>query len=82
MRERSPSPESDADRRQPRPTRPAAGDVSLPARAVALQRAAGNRATGRLLRRWMAHPDKNKKGVLLPDDAGAEYLRFNPPKNS
>jgi hypothetical protein len=46
-----------------------------------MQRAAGNRATGRALARWTAHPDKDKKGALVPDQVAADYLRFNPPKN-
>jgi hypothetical protein len=50
-----------------------------PAQAMALQRAVGNRAATRVLTRWAAHPDKNKKGVLMPDAMAAEYLRFNPP---
>jgi hypothetical protein len=50
-----------------------------PAGAIALQRAVGNRAATRLLSRWVAHPDKNKKGVLMPDAMAAEFLRFNPP---
>lgn len=46
---------------------------------LALQRAIGNRATARLLSRWSAHPDKDKKGVLMPDAMAAEYSRLNPP---
>jgi hypothetical protein len=76
------TPEPQSNRPDSASRRNATPDASLPAQALALQRAAGNRATGRALARWMAHPDKNKKGVLLPDSAGAEYLRFNPPKNS
>jgi hypothetical protein len=52
------------------------------ARALALQRAVGNRATARELSRWAAHPDKDKKGVLVPDVVAEGYLHFNPPKNS
>jgi hypothetical protein len=51
------------------------------ARALALQQAAGNRAATRALARWTAHPDKDKKGELMPDAVAAEYVRFNPPKN-
>ena len=51
----------------------------LPEQALALQRAAGNRATARVLSRWVAHPDKGKKGVLMPDEMAAEFVRFNPP---
>lgn len=50
-------------------------------RLLALQRMVGNRAATRTLARWTAHPDKDKKGVLLPDSVAAEYVRFNPPKN-
>jgi hypothetical protein len=49
------------------------------AQALGLQRTAGNRAATRVLSRWAAHPDKDKKGVLLPDEMAAEFLRFNPP---
>jgi hypothetical protein len=52
-----------------------------PAQTVALQHAAGNRAAVKALARWTAHPDKNKKGELMPDAVAADYLRFNPPKN-
>jgi len=48
-------------------------------RAIALQRTIGNRATARILSRWAAHPDKDKKGVLMTDEMAAEYNRFNPP---
>jgi hypothetical protein len=34
-----------------------------------------------VLARWAAHPDKEKKGVMLTDAAAAELLRFNPPLN-
>jgi hypothetical protein len=50
-----------------------------PTQALALQRTAGNRAATRVLSRWAAHPDKDKKGVLMPDPMAAEFLRFNPP---
>jgi hypothetical protein len=53
-----------------------------PAQALALQRAAGNRATGKMLARWIKHPDKDKKGVMVPDSSAAEYDHFNPPKNA
>jgi hypothetical protein len=49
--------------------------------AIALQRAAGNRAAGRVLARWVKHPDPEKKGVVVPDVAAADYNLFNPPKN-
>jgi hypothetical protein len=47
--------------------------------ALALQRAVGNRAATQLLQRWAAHPDKDKKGVFMPDAMAAEFNRFNPP---
>ena len=47
--------------------------------AIALQRAVGNRAATQVLQRWAAHPDKDKKGVLMPDEMAAEFSRFNPP---
>jgi hypothetical protein len=50
-----------------------------PTQALVLQRTAGNRAATRVLSRWAAHPDKDKKGVLMPDPMAAEFLRFNPP---
>ena len=52
-----------------------------PAQTLALQKTAGNRAAIKALARWTAHPDKDKKGELMPDAMAAEYLRFNPPKN-
>jgi hypothetical protein len=51
------------------------------ARALALQRAVGNRAAGRLLSRWTKHPDPEQKGVMVPDATAEEFTRFNPPKN-
>jgi len=47
--------------------------------ALALQRAVGNRAATQVLQRWAAHPDKDKKGVLMPDAMASEFNRFNPP---
>lgn len=47
--------------------------------AIALQRAVGNRAATQVLQRWAAHPDKDKKGVFMPDAMAAEFTRFNPP---
>jgi hypothetical protein len=52
-----------------------------PANALALQRAVGNRAAGRVLARWSRHPDEKEKGKLLSDDAAADYLHFNVPVN-
>jgi hypothetical protein len=60
---------------------PAAKPATVAARAIALQRAAGNRAAGRMLARWTAHPDKEQKGVMVADSSAAEYAHFNPPKN-
>jgi hypothetical protein len=51
------------------------------AQLLALQRAAGNRAAGRVLSRWIKHPDPEQKGVMVPDSSAEEYTRFNPPKN-
>jgi hypothetical protein len=53
----------------------------LIARAAALQRAAGNRATARVLARWVKHPDPDKKGVMVPDVVAEDLARFNPPQN-
>jgi hypothetical protein len=57
------------------------GAASAQARALALQRLVGNRATSSQLARWAAHPDPEKKGVMVPDVVAADFLRFNPPKN-
>ena len=51
------------------------------ATALRLQRAAGNRAAGRVLARYVKHPDAEKKGIMVPDVSATEYLYFNPPKN-
>jgi hypothetical protein len=53
----------------------------IAAQALALQRSAGNRVARRVLSRWTKHPDKEKKGVMVPDSVAAEYDHFNPPKN-
>ncbi len=50
-----------------------------PAAALELQRQVGNRATARVLTRWAAHPDKDKKGQFMTDENAAEWNRFNPP---
>jgi hypothetical protein len=50
-----------------------------PAGALALQRAAGNRAAARVLARWAAHPDKDKKGQFMTDAMAASWDKFNPP---
>jgi hypothetical protein len=60
---------------------PAAKPTTVAARALALQRAVGNKAAGRMLARWAVHPDKEQKGVMVPDSSAAEYTHFNPPKN-
>ena len=77
MREHEAAPPSSTPARpeRPAPARPQA------TRALALQRAIGNRAAGRLLARWAAHPDKDKKGVFVPDAVAEGYTHFNPPKN-
>jgi hypothetical protein len=65
----------------PAPTQgaPARTRAPAPSQALALQRAVGNRAAARMLTRWAAHPDKDKKGVMMPDAMATEFLRFNPP---
>ena len=60
----------------------APGPAPRAAGALALQRAVGNRAATRVLSRWAAHPDKDKKGVLVPDVVAEGYVHFNPPKNT
>jgi hypothetical protein len=82
----SPEPEPEPSRRadgtgQPAPRRPTTGSP-VAARALALQRLAGNRATASTLARWAAHPDPSKKGVIVPDVVATDFTRFNPPKNS
>jgi hypothetical protein len=62
----------------PHPDAPVARHPAT-AGALALQRAVGNRAAAQVLQRWAAHPDKDKKGVLMPDEMAAELSRFNPP---
>jgi hypothetical protein len=62
-------------------TAPPAKQMSPRARVLALQRAAGNRAAGRVLSRWIKHPDPEQKGVMVPDSTAEEFTRFNPPKN-
>jgi hypothetical protein len=60
---------------------PARAAGSVAAQALALQRSAGNRVARQVLSRWIKHPDKQKKGVMVPDSVAAEYDHFNPPKN-
>jgi hypothetical protein len=63
------------------PGAPARQRGPSPAQALELQRMAGNRAASRVLARYIKHPDKEKKGVMVPDSSAAEYDHFNPPKN-
>lgn len=79
MREAARTDESKAPEAPARPA--AAKPTTLAARALALQRSAGNKAAGRVLARWAAHPDKEQKGVMVADSSAAEYMHFNPPKN-
>jgi hypothetical protein len=75
---------TDRDPQAPKPAAPQAAErtPSGPqARALALQRAIGNRAAGRVLSRWIKHPDPEQKGVMVPDSTAEEFTRFNPPKN-
>jgi hypothetical protein len=76
-------PAPDARAAQPAPAGASGAPVRAagptPAQAIALQRTAGNRAATRMLSRWAAHPDKDKKGVLMTDAAAGDYQRFNPP---
>jgi len=74
------------EQRPARTGTPAAGAsarraVPAAAQALVLQRLAGNRVTGRVLARWVRHPDEEQKGVMVPDVAAADLLRFNPPQN-
>ena len=68
--------------RRPETAVPARTVAPVAARALAVQRVAGNRAAGRVLARWIRHPDEEQKGVMVPDVAAAEFLHFNPPKNA
>ena len=63
--------------RSPAPAAPA-GKTSV----TTLQRAVGNRATGRLLARWARHPDPEQKKVMVPDSVAEAFLRDNPPQNT
>jgi hypothetical protein len=65
--------------RRSAPATPSPAGATLPAQVIALQRTAGNRAATRTLARWAAHPDKDKKGVLMSDEAADGYNRLNPP---
>lgn len=84
MGERAPY-EADGREAQRRPTsaqqpaRPAGPPSPSPAGVLALQRAAGNRAAARVLARWSAHPDKDKKGQFMSDAMAASWNKFNPP---
>jgi hypothetical protein len=79
MREAARTDESKAP--EPPARAPAAKPTTMAARALALQRSAGNKAAGRMLARWAVHPDKEQKGVMVPDSSAADYVHFNPPKN-
>jgi len=79
--QRGAAPDQSVRQRPQGSTAPGASDVSLPARALALQRAVGNRAAGRVLARWSKHPDEKEKGKLLSDDAAVDYMHFNVPLN-
>jgi hypothetical protein len=61
----------EAPPRAPSPGKP----TTMAARAMALQRAVGNRAAARVLSRWAAHPDKEQKGVMVADSSAAEYTK-------
>ncbi|MGZ4170045.1 MAG: hypothetical protein ACXVRW_11095 [Solirubrobacteraceae bacterium] len=74
-RSQAPGPTSQS---RPRSETPPRQSPSV-AGALALQRAVGNRAATKVLQRWAAHPDKDKKGVFMPDAMAAEFTRFNPP---
>jgi hypothetical protein len=79
---RSPAPDRSAPRRAPAPAERGAETAAggpLLARGIALQPAAGNRAAARVLSRWAAHPDKDKKGVLMTDEMVGQWNKFNPP---
>jgi hypothetical protein len=67
--------------RAPAPAAPERRPAGPAAAALALQRSAGNRVAGRMLARWQAHPDKEQKGVTVPDSVFDAYTHFNPPKN-
>jgi hypothetical protein len=78
MHERETQSSKPAERTAPSVARTPAGPR---ARALALQRTAGNRAARRVLSRWTKHPDPEQKGVMVPDSTAEEFTRFNPPKN-
>jgi hypothetical protein len=73
--------------RDPQPQKASAPQAPAPspkgphARALALQRTAGNRVARRVLSRWVKHPDPEQKGVMVPDSTAEDFTRFNPPKN-
>jgi hypothetical protein len=73
-----------ADQPSPREQRSPSPVGTLPrhaAQALALQRTAGNRATARVLARWVKHPDEEKKGVMVPEVVASDFLSLNPPSN-
>ncbi|MGO9973780.1 MAG: hypothetical protein ACLP01_13435 [Solirubrobacteraceae bacterium] len=84
------TPQSEADGSLTRPLpsaapapavagRAARGAGPSTAEALGLQRAVGNRSASRVLSRWAAHPDKDKKGQFMTDGMAADWNRFNPP---
>ena len=74
-------PQAPAQASEPAARTAAPRPATKVARALALQRTAGNRATGRILARWTKHPDAEQKGVMVPDSSASAYGYFNPPKN-
>ena len=52
---------------RPAPGRPARSAGPSASDAIALQRAVGNREAARVIARWAAHPDKDKKGQFMTD---------------
>ena len=79
MAERTRSQASDSVRSSGARAEATGRQKPMVAGALALQRAVGNRAATQVLQRWAAHPDKDKKGVFMPDAMAAEFTRFNPP---
>jgi hypothetical protein len=73
------TPDRPAPERSSVPGAPVRSPGPSPAKALALQRAVGNRAASRVLARWAKHPDEKEKGKLLSDEAAEDYLHFNIP---
>jgi hypothetical protein len=76
--ERTQRPAAPETARAARSPAPPTGRASV----TALQRAVGNRATGRLLARWVRHPDPEQKKVMVPDSVAEAFVRDNPPQNT